>query len=199
MQKKTLLQLFLLLIIILISIIFLKTYFFNKQIISLDNSQLKSSTLKESTPFDKVTSNLMYDLKYQNNDKDGNGYIISSEIGKLNIDKPNFIFMENVTAIINLKNSTPINITSDKASYNSINYDTKFSDNVLATFSEHTIMSDNFDLFFKNNEVIISNNVTYKHLGSLMKADKIKIDLITKNSTISMNNNLKKIKIINKN
>ena len=90
-----------------------------------------------------------------------------------------------------------INITSDKASYNSLNYDTKFSDNVLATFSEHTIMSDNFDLFFKNNEVIISNNVTYKHFGSSMEADKIKIDLITKNSKIYMNEKKEKIKITN--
>ncbi|MDA9646182.1 hypothetical protein N9S92_00255 [Candidatus Pelagibacter sp.] len=198
MQKKILLQLFLFLIIILISIIFLKTYFFKNEIVSLKDSQIESSTINESKTLDSITSNLMYDLKYENKDKEGNGYIIYSEVGKLNVDTPDIIFMENVTAIINLKNSSPINIYSDKASYNSINYDTKFSDNVLVTFIEHTITSDNFDLFFKNNEAIISNNIIYKRLETSMRADKIKIDLITKNSTISMNNDLKKIKIINK-
>jgi|TARA_B110000114_G_scaffold174708_1_gene203527 hypothetical protein len=199
MQKKILLQLFIFLTIVLISIVFLKTYFFKKQIIFLDDSNSKNSNLPIDKTYDEVSSNLMYDIKYENKDKEGNGYIISSAVGKLNIDKPNFIFMEKVTAVINLKNSTPINIISDKASYNSLNYDTRFSGNVLAIFSEHNIMSDNFDVFFKNNEAIISNNIIYEHLGKSMKADKIKIDLITKNSTISMYDDLEKIEIINKN
>tara|TARA_B100000795_G_scaffold42163_1_gene27603 strand:+ start:1548 stop:2147 length:600 start_codon:yes stop_codon:yes gene_type:complete len=199
MQKKILLQLFIFLTIVLISIVFLKTYFFKKQIIFLDDSNSKNSNLPIDKTYDEVSSNLMYDIKYENKDKEGNGYTISSAVGKLNIDKPNFIFMEKVTAVINLKNSTPINIISDKASYNSLNYDTRFSGNVLAIFSEHNIMSDNFDVFFKNNEAIISNNIIYEHLGKSMKADKIKIDLITKNSTISMYDDLEKIEIINKN
>ena len=199
MQKKILLQLFIFLTIVLISIVFLKTYFFKKQIIFLDDSNSKNSNLPIDKTYDEVSSNLMYDIKYENKDKEGNGYIISSAVGKLNIDKPNFIFMEKVTAVINLKNSTPINIISDKASYNSLNYDTRFSGNVLAIFSEHNIISDNFDVFFKNNEAIISNNIIYEHLGKSMKADKIKIDLITKNSTISMYDDLEKIEIINKN
>ena len=199
MQKKILLQLFIFLTIVLISIVFLKTYFFKKQIIFLDDSNSKNSNLPIDKTYDEVSSNLMYDIKYENKDKEGNGYIISSAVGKLNIDKPNFIFMEKVTAVINLQNSTPINIISDKASYNSLNYDTRFSGNVLAIFSEHNIMSDNFDVFFKNNEAIISNNIIYEHLGKSMKADKIKIDLITKNSTISMYDDLEKIEIINKN
>ena len=174
----------------------MKTYFFKKQIIFLDDSNSKNSNLPIDKTYDEVSSNLMYDIKYENKDKEGNGYIISSAVGKLNIDKPNFIFMEKVTAVINLKNSTPINIISDKASYNSLNYDTRFSGNVLAIFSEHNIMSDNFDVFFKNNEAIISNNIIYEHLGKSMKADKIKIDLITKNSTISMYDDLEKIEII---
>jgi hypothetical protein len=199
MQKKILLQLFIFLTIVLISIVFLKTYFFKKQIIFLDDSNSKNSNLPIDKTYDEVSSNLMYDIKYENKDKEGNGYTISSAVGKLNIDKPNFIFMEKVTAVINLKNSTPINIISDKASYNSLNYDTRFSGNVLAIFSEHNIISDNFDVFFKNNEAIISNNIIYEHLGKSMKADKIKIDLITKNSTISMYDDLEKIEIINKN
>ena len=191
MQKKIILQLFLFLTIIVISIVFFKTYFFKEQNISIKESQTENQT------FSGKTSNIMHDIKYEYVDREGNGYIITSELGQLNNDKPNFVLMENVSAIINLKNSAPITISSDKATYNSLNYDTNFVENVLVIFSEHTIASDNFDLFFNDSEAIISNNVVYKNLDTLMKADKIKFDLITKNSTIFMDNDLKKVKIIN--
>jgi lipopolysaccharide export system protein LptA len=191
MKKKIFLQLFLLLTVLIISITFFKIYFFKTPIASVEINQ----TPKKK--FDKKVSNLMTDIKYEYNDKDNNSYIISSKKGKLNTDEPNIVLMENVVAIIKLKNSETIIIYSDKAKYNSLNYDTNFSENILVKFVDHTINSDNLDLFFKNNIAIISRNVVYKNLGTIMRADKIKIDLVTKNSTIFMDSSLKKVKITN--
>jgi hypothetical protein len=191
MKKKIFLQLFLFLSILIISAVFFKIYFFKDPISSVEINQATQKKI------DEKVSNLMSDIKYEYNDRDGNSYLISSKKGKLITDEPNIVLMENVVAVINLKNSDSITIYSDKAKYNSTTYDTNFSENILATFVDHTINSDNFDLFFNDNMAIISNNIVYKNLGTSMTADKIKIDLVTKNSTILMNNNLKKVKIIN--
>ena len=42
----------------------------------------------------------------------------------------------------------------------------------------------------------ITNNVIYKNLNTKMFADKIEINLITKNSKIFMNSGSKKVKIV---
>ena len=103
--------------------------------------------------------------------------------------------MRDVVATINLKNSKPIQIFSDIALYNSMNFNTQFQENVLMKNEEHIITSDNLDLMFEDNIATILNNVVYTNLNTKMRADKIEIDLITKDSKIFMNNKSKKIKI----
>ena len=61
----------------------------------------------------------------------------------------------------------------------------------------HVITSDNLDLLFEVSLATISNNVIYKNLNTRMQADKIEIDLITKNSKIFMDNKTDKVKIVN--
>ena len=105
--------------------------------------------------------------------------------------------MTNVVATINMKNSKPITISSDTAIFNNVNYDTNFSKNVFVTYEEHIITSDNLDLIFEKNLATISKNIIYKNLNTVLEADKVEIDLITKNSKIFMNDKSKKVKIFN--
>ena len=107
--------------------------------------------------------------------------------------------MNTVLAVINLKNSDSIKISSDRALYNSNNFNTQFTGNVLMTHKEHDITSDNLDLEFQDNMATITNNVIYKNFNTKMYADKIEINLITKNSKIFMNSGSKKVKIIGMN
>ena len=107
--------------------------------------------------------------------------------------------MQTVTATINLKNATLINISSKSAIFNKDTYDTQFSTNVLVLYEGHTIQSDNLDLFLQRNLALISNNITYINLNTKLQADKIEIDLLTKNSKIFMNESSKKIKILSTN
>jgi len=188
MTKKTLLQLFLFLIIIIISLVFFKTYFVQKN--------LKISTdIKKNTLIQKK-SNLIHNIEYISKDQMGNTYVIKSELAEIDEGNPELILLKNVVAIIDLNNSTPIKVYSDNALYNNINYDTNFYSNVVLTYTEHKITSENLDLIFNKNLATITNNITYKNLNAMLEADKIEIDLITKNSKISMNNKSDKINII---
>ena len=192
MQKKTILQLSLILIVTIISIVVFKFYFSDKG----QNNVTKKVKI-DNKNFSNKTSNFVHDIEYISEDKEGNKYIIQSELGELKESEPGFILMRKVVAIVEMKNSTPINIFSDTAKYNNINYSTNFYGNVLITYDEHNITSDNLDLFFDKNLATISNNIIYKNLNTNLQADKVEIDLISKNSKIFMNDNSKKIKIVN--
>ena len=193
MQKKLLLQFFLFTIILIMIFFFYKIYFADKE---LDISAKTNSDQKISK--NKKDSNIIYNIEYVAQDNDGNNYIVKSKYGELKNDQSNLIILKKVLATINIQNSPSIEIASDGANYNSINYDTEFYGNVTLTYVDHTITSDNLDLYFQKNLAYFSDNVVYKNLNNSIQADKIEIDLITKNSKIYMNNTFKKIKVTSK-
>jgi len=193
MQKKTFLQLILSLFIIVIFVTFYNKYFVEKKIV---NSVSENIILKKSN-LDKTKSNLIHNITYTSVKKGGDYYVIKSELGELNTNQPELILMKKVQAEINFKNSSSVIISSDNAIYNNISYNTNFYDNVLIDYTDHVIKANNFDLNFEKNLGIISNNIIYKNLNTQLEADKIEIDLITKNSKIFMNKKTKKVKITN--
>ena len=189
MNKKVFLQLFLLSTIIIISYIFFKIYFTQK-----DNLNFVKDSIDETITNNE--SNIIYNIEYYTEDERGNSYIVKSEKGEFNDSDSSAILMINVEATLNSQNSDPIKISSDNALYNKVDYDTNFYTNVVAEFSDHIITSDNLDLFFKKNLATISNNIVYKNLNTKLEADKIEIDLITKNSKIFMDDKSKKVNIV---
>jgi hypothetical protein len=52
-------------------------------------------------------------------------------------------------------------------------------------------------LLFKKNLAYISDEILYKNLNTQLQADKIEVNLLTKNLKIFMNDKSKKIKILN--
>ena len=196
MQKKILLQLFLFLLFFVSASIFLKTYFFNTEdkIVLNKNDQKK---VNEDENRDK--SNAIYNIKYISKDKKGNSYTIKSNSGEIDSNKSELISMNDVTANINLLNSSPIIISADNAIYNNINHETNFYNNVKIRYVTANITSENMDLLFEKNVATITNNVIYKNLNTQLQADKVEIDLITKNSKIFMNSKSKKVRIISLN
>ena len=190
MKKKTLLQLLILIVIIAILIFFYKNSNQNKKA----NTSIKLNYQSEIINSDN--SNLISNLKYVVEGEDGISYTITSEIGELSVEQPNLILMRKVLAVIKNDYGKPLKITSDNAIYNNINHDTQFYNNVLMTYQEQVINSDNFDLVFIKNLATIKNNVVYKDLNTKLFADKVEINILTKNSKIFMYDKQKKIKII---
>ena len=188
MQKKTFVQLILILTILIILIAFYKKYFYEQKTL---NNIPENLVKKDSTVY-KTKSNLINNIRYTSGDEEGDYYIIESKFGELNTDKPELILMKKVKAKINFEDFTSIIISADNAIYNNVSYNTNFYDNVIITYTDHVIEANNFDLNFDKNLGTIFSNIIYKNLNTKLEADKIEIDLITKNSKIYMNNKKKK-------
>ena len=188
MQKKIIIQVFLFLLIIIISVIFFKFYFKPTNLTKEYDSKINNS--------DSNQNNLMSNIKYFAADKIGNEYIVQSKLAEFDPNQPNLILMEKVEGVIQFTNSSPILISSDKAIYNKLNHDTKFFENVLAVYDDHKISSQNLELFFDKNLASISKKIIYKNLNTELRADRIEIDLVTKNSKILMDKKTKKVKVI---
>jgi len=195
MYKKILIQ-FLLLTTIFITVISTFFLYFNKK------EKLKTSSLpiikEKKLLIDDETGTLIKDINYSFSDLSGNYYELRSKVGKIDINNPDKIFMTNVVATIYLVDSSPLKITSNYANYNKINHETSFFENVNVTHLIHKATSENLDISFNDNLASMYNNIVYNKPGTNLKADRLEIDLITKNSKIFMDNKTEKIKIIDK-
>ena len=189
MNIKILIQL--LLFIILVSTITTYYYFYKNSKTNANVNKINNNEIS----INKNSSNLIKNIFYTSNDNLGNKFIIKSETGEINIDNPDLVYMTNVEAIINLINSDPIVIKSNYAKYNKINYETNFKEDILLTYQDHRVTSQNLDLSFENNLATIYNKIVYDHNNTKLSADILEIDLITKNSKIFMDNEYKKIKV----
>ena len=195
MLNKTFLQLFLLMVILTISFFFFKIYFTKD---SMVNTSKNIEINENNETLNKKESNLIYNIEYVSELNDGYFYVISSEFAEITqMGESDKIKMKNVVATINLNNSKPIKIYADNASYNDINSDTNFYGNVLMTYNEHIINSDNLDLMLGKNLATLSNNIVYKNLDTKLEADKMEVDLITKNSKVFMYNSSNTVKLVN--
>ena len=103
--------------------------------------------------------------------------------------------MINVEAKIILVNGAIVTLMSETARYNSFNSNTKFIKNVKLEYLDHKINSDNIDVIFTKSKIEAYNNLIYKNSDIILSADKVELDLFTKNIKISMFNN-SKVKII---
>ena len=195
MYKKIFIQV--LLLLILFTIIFSTFFLYFKKKENLKESNLPIIKEKESL-IDDETGTLIKDINYSFYDSAGNYYELLSEVGKVDINNSDKIFMTNVLATIYLIDSSPVKITSKHANYNKINHETSFFENVKVTHLIHKATSENLDISFNDNLASMYNNIVYNKPGTNLKADRLEIDLITKNSKIFMDNKTEKIKIINK-
>ena len=192
MNKKILIQLFLFSLFIFLSVFSYYKY------LKKDSQILEKIETQKNLSTKKLESNLISDLRYFSVDDKGNKYEIKSEFGEMGSDNPDIIFMTNVVARIDIYDSDPIIITANFAKYNIKNYDTNFEKNVLVKHVDNKLNGENLDLSFQNNLMSMYNNIIYQNPDTKLLADKLEIDLITKDSKIIMNDKKSKIKIIRK-
>ena len=191
MYKKIFIQILLLLVVLILIIFTFNFYKSNK--ISKTKTLVKDN---EKILDESETFNIMENLNYSSKDNFGNQYEINASKGSISLEDKDIIFMEDVNAIINMNNSEPIYIKADLAEYNSKNYDTFFNNNIFLNHLIHQITGEKLNLLFKTNLVTMSDSLVYKSNDTILYADKLEMDLITKNSKIFMNNKSEKIKIL---
>ena len=140
-------------------------------------------------------SNIIEDVYYSSKDVIGNEYIIQASRGEIDFKQSDIIYLTNVKALIKLTNSNDIEINSSYGKYDTNNFDTIFSKNVVINYLENKIKGEYLDFSMQRNSMIISRNVVYTNLTNILKADVIEIDISTKNTKIFMHKSDEKINI----
>jgi len=188
---KKLIQLFIFLILIIVSFSFYFNFLKTNKTSDLKEIEIKkNSSLLESD--NNLIKNLEYNVTFDNNTK----YTITAELSELKYeDDIEIVEMQFVTAIFNDKDGIPLIITSKNASYNNLNYNTSFSNNVKVVYLSNLLLSEKLDINFNKNIIKIYENVVYEGLQGTVKADNVKLNLMTKNMEIFMQNKDEKIEV----
>ena len=175
--------------IVLIFVIFSLIYF------KYFNSNQKNLITKKLDANKNNTSNYIDNISHTSLDAKGNRYQITSRQAEIDINNKNVMFLEDVIAYIFLKDSDTVKITSDFGKYNAKNYDTIFSKNVIVVYPDHKITGDYLDFSFLNNLGTISTNVIYTGNKKKMFADRVEMNIETKDTKIFMNDIKKQVLI----
>ncbi len=195
MNVKTIVQLLIFILIAIFIFFFIKNTFLNEQkdIVNLD---LNKDKIVEKIETEINQNNIIENLNYISIDAKGNEYILNAKYGQESKEDSNIIILKQVVGTIKLVNRPNIEIKSDFAKYNSLTFDTNFYENVLGFFKESKISSDNLDLFFKKNRVIMYNNIEYLDRDTAANADEISFNLLNGDVNIKMFDKKEKIQII---
>ena len=157
--------------------------------------------VKEARVIEKIdenqnsTSTYIDDINYVSTDAKGNKYQITAKEAEIKVENSDVMFLKDVVAFIYIKDSDTVKITSNFAKYNSKNYDTIFSENVILIYSGHKITGEYLDFSFLSNLGIFTDNVFYTGEKTNLFADKIEMNLTTKDTKIFMNDTGKKVLI----
>ena len=182
--------LFLTFILTLFTLFTFSEYFKKDEDIPKDSVQTKDLV---------YNSNIIEDVNYTTIDADGNEYIINALKGEIDFSNTKILFLTDVEAIIKLKNEEYITINSDFGKYNSDNFDTIFSKNVIIKYLNNKINGEYLDFSLDRNSMIISKNIIFTNLNNILKADVIELDIKTKDTKIFMYEKGKKVIIKSKN
>ena len=187
MNLKKILKIFFIISVIIIASFFIFKKFFKKNETIRSNPDLPEETISNS--------NIIENVNYSSKDTQGNEYIINASKGEIDYSNSNILYLTNVYAIIKLKNSEKITISSKYGKYNSDNYDTIFSKNVIIKYLDNKITGEYLDFSLERNLMIISKKVTYNNSNNTLKADVIEMNLKTKDTKIFMYETNKKVNI----
>ena len=190
MNKKTGLQVVMVFIIILISLWFYLKYFTNNF-----EDEKKTQVIEKIDENLNSTSTYIDDISYVSTDVKGNKYQITAKQAEIKIENADIMFLTDVVAFIFIKDSDTVKITSNFGKYDTKNSDTIFSENVIVVYPGHKITGEYLDFSFLTNLAVFSTNVIYTGDKTNGFADKIEINLTTKDTKIFMNDTGKKVLI----
>ena len=182
MNKKTGLQVLMVLVIVTISVWFYLKYF------TKNFENVKSVPAIEKTDENQNSSSTYIDdINYISSDNRGNKYQITAKQAEIKIENSDIMFLTDVVAFVFIKDKDTVKITSNSGKYNSKNYDTIFSENVIVVYPGHKITGEYLDFSFLTNLGIFTTNVIYTGEKTNLFADKIEMNLTTKDTKIFMN------------
>ena len=140
-------------------------------------------------------SNIIKDVYYSSKDIKGNEYVIKASEGEIDYNNSNIIYLTNLEGFVKLTNSNDIKITSKYGKYNTENFDTIFSKNVIIDYLDNNVLGEYLDFSIERNSMIMSRDIVYTNTSNILKADTIEINIETKDTKIYMFDDKKKVNI----
>ena len=190
MNKKTGLQAIMVFVIILISLWFYLKYFTENY-----KDVKKTLAIEKVDENQNSTSTYINDINYVSTDVRGNKYQITAKLAEIKIENPDLMFLSDVVAFVFIKDKDTVKITSNFGKYNTNNYDTIFSENVIVIYPGHKVTGEYLDFSFLTNLGVFTTNVIYTGEKTNLFADKMEMNLTTKDTKIFMNDAGKKVLI----
>ncbi len=190
MVKKNNFKIVIFITLILLSVLLFYFKFFSKKTTVKINVEESLST--------SSLSNVIKDVSYVSTDSKGNKYSINALTAEIDQNNSNILFLTDVSATIELTNSNNIKIISDYGKYNSDNFDTIFSKNVIINYLDNKINGEYLDFSIARGNMIISRNVVYSNPENILEADIIDINIETKDTKISMFDKNEKVNLRSK-
>ena len=190
MNKKTGLQAIMVLVIIFISLWFYLKYFTENF-----KDVKKTLAIEKVDENQNSTSTYINDINYISTDVRGNKYQITAKLAEIKIENPDLMFLSDVVAFVFIKDKDTVKITSNFGKYNTNNYDTIFSENVIVIYPGHKVTGEYLDFSFLTNLGVFTTNVIYTGEKTNLFADKMEMNLTTKDTKIFMNDAGKKVLI----
>ena len=204
---KSIFQLFLLALIFFIGYLFYTTYFLEKKNTSkkiIKNSDENKNTetviesdISENSNENEIENNQIKNLLYKVDYSESGKYEIQAKLSKLNyVGGIEEVSMLDVSAYIIDKDNNRIDIKSKNALLNTATYKTSFFGNVQIKYLGSLITSEKLNFNFNQNYILISENILYKSFNTKIKADNVKINLLTKEIEVFMDNSQDKIELL---
>ena len=169
----------------------------NKNNLNKENKEIyetKKKKIEQKVNINTGTNeikNLTKEIEYVTNNNNGDTFKILAKYGKTNIENTNILDLEIVNGTIISSERSDIYISSDYAKYNYSNQNSNFYSNVKINYDNKEITCDNLDLKISNNLAIAYNNVLIKDDKSIMKAQVVTMDIITKDININSEETIK--------
>ena len=161
----------------------------SKKIYETKEKKIEQKINNDSGP--NEIKNLTKEIEYVTNNNNGDTFKILAKYGKTNIENTNILDLEIVNGTIISSERSDIYISSDYAKYNYSNQNSNFYSNVKINYDNKEITCDNLDLKISNNVAIAYNNVLIKDDKSIMKAQVVTMDIITKDININSEETIK--------
>ena len=171
-------------------------------IFNLTKVQKKNKVINNTSASEEASNsneNIILDVKYISEDRNGNRYIINADTGKIDFSDNNIVFLTNVSALIELQNQDKIIINSNFGKYNMSTYDTILNENIKIHYQDNKIIGEYLELSMEKSLLKISKNVIFTSPNNSLEADAAQIDIITKDSLIYMDDQNKKVIVKNYN
>ena len=192
MSSKTYIQIFLLILIISITVLFFFKYFYIDKNLT---DRMPKNPIENEIVLDENIENIIEDLKFENVDVYGNKFVINAKYGEISINNLEVLILKGVTGIIYLTNRSPINIASNFAKYNKLNFNTVFYEDVKITYENNLIESDNLNISLDKSLASINGNVIINNNYMESYADNVELNLLNRDIIINMFDKEDNIKI----